>query len=112
MIQKIEGYIEAYYNLFIPKYYKKMQSKRGYKETKNKPRIIISLTSFPKRIDIVWITIESILRQSQKPDEIILWLAEEQFQGIDSLPKSLLELMERGLTIRFCDDLRSHKKYY
>ena len=47
-----------------------------------------------------------------KPDEIILWLAEEQFNGIDSLPKALLEQQKRGLTIRFCDDLRSHKKYY
>ena len=112
IMQKIEGYIEAYYNLFIPKYYKKTQKKRCYKKRNNKSRIIVSLTSFPKRIDIVWITIESILRQSQKPDEIILWLAEEQFQGIDSLPKNLLELTEKGLTIRFCDDLRSHKKYY
>ena len=43
---------------------------------------------------------------------IILWLAREQFASIDDLPEKLLKQQERGLTIRFCDDLRSHKKYF
>lgn len=47
-----------------------------------------------------------------KPDKIILWLAKSQFESTDILPKRLLNLQERGLTIRFCADLRSHKKYF
>jgi hypothetical protein len=53
------------------------------------------------------------LRQTQKPDKIILWLSKEQFPSFKKLPKHLLELQNRGLEIRLCDqDLRSHKKYY
>ena len=76
-------------------------------------RIIVSLTTYPKRIGTIWLTIETLMRQRVKPDEIILWLAESQFcNGIADLPENLLRLQSRGLSIRFCDDLRSHKKYY
>jgi hypothetical protein len=75
-------------------------------------KVVVSLTSFPARIDYVWICIESIIRQSVKPDLIILWLAESQFRGLDSLPTKLLQQQGKGLKIIFCDDLRSHKKYY
>jgi hypothetical protein len=51
------------------------------------------------------------MRQSFKPDKIILWLAEEQFPD-KVLPESLLCLKKRGLTIEFCEDLKSHKKYF
>lgn len=114
IIKWLVGYIEAYYNLFVVKLYKTFPTKKaGVTKKKRKQKIIISLTSFPKRIDTVWISIETLLRQSLKPDEIILWLAESQFNnGMESLPQKLLEQQERGLTIRFCDDLRSHKKYY
>ena len=73
--------------------------------------IIVSLTSYPARINDVWISIESIFRQSRKPDKVILWLASEQFPD-QKLPKVLTDLQERGLEIRYCDDLRSHKKYF
>lgn len=80
---------------------------------KTEGRIIASLTTFPARIDNIWIVIESILRQSQKPDMLFLWLSKEQFSSIDVLPKRLQNLQTRGLQIRLCDgDLRSHKKYY
>lgn len=74
--------------------------------------IIVSLTSFPGRIDQIWICIESIFRQSMKPDKIILWLADSQFSDINSVPERIKAQQKKGLTIRLCDDLRSHKKYY
>lgn len=74
--------------------------------------VMVSLTSFPGRIDTVWITIETLLRQTVKPKSIELWLADTQFENVDKLPKELLSQRERGLKIRFCEDLRSHKKYY
>lgn len=113
IIKWLIGYIEAYYNLFVVNIYKKYpKNNSGVMEKKREQKIILSLTSFPKRIGTVWISIETLLRQSMKPDEIILWLAKEQFNGIESLPLQLIEQQKRGLTIRFCDDLRSHKKYY
>ena len=78
-----------------------------------KPRIIVSLTSFPERINNLWMVIETLLRQQQKPDRIILWLSKEQHRSINELPKKLIDLQLRGLEIRFCEgDLRSHKKYF
>lgn len=110
---KIVGHIESYYNVFLKRYYERFPAKNcGVTSEKREQRIIVSLTSFPARIDTVWLTIESLFHQSLKADAIILWLAEEQFDGKDSLPKRLLDAEKRGLTIRFCDDLRSHKKYY
>ena len=73
---------------------------------------IVSLTSFPARVDDVWIAIECLLRQTFKPDKIILWLAIEQFPD-QEYPNSLKKLESRGLEVRFCeDDLRAHKKYF
>ena len=43
---------------------------------------------------------------------VILWLAREQFESLDTLPDSLKRLKKYGLEIKFCDDLRPHKKYY
>ena len=47
-----------------------------------------------------------------KVDHVILWLAREQFESLDTLPDSLKRLKKYGLEIKFCDDLRPHKKYY
>ena len=111
--QKMLDYIEWYYNVFWRKWVMDHPSaKVGVTYEKREQKVIISLTSFPKRINTIWLTIETLLRQSVRPDEIILWLADSQFDGLESLPESLLQLQKRGLTIRFCDDLRSHKKYY
>jgi len=75
--------------------------------------IIVSLTSFPGRISSVWITVQTLLHQSVKPQRIILWLAEEQFPKRKAdLPQSLLRLETFGLEILFCDNLYPHKKYY
>jgi hypothetical protein len=74
--------------------------------------IEVSLTSFPARINEVYITIETIFLQTVKADNITLWLSLEQFPD-RVIPKELEEQKNRGLTVEFvADDLRSHKKYY
>ena len=84
----------------------------GLNKKDREKKIIVSLTSHPGRINSVWISLATILRQKVKPDKVILWLAKEQFPEL-KLPKSLIKLKKYGLTIRWCDeDLRSHKKYY
>ena len=78
-----------------------------------KSNVVISLTSFPGRIQTVWITVATLLNQTVKPRAVILWLAEDQFpNGEAGLPEKLLQVKEKGLTIRFCDNLYPHKKYY
>ena len=73
--------------------------------------IVCSLTSFPLRINECFYAIKSILLQSVKPNRIVLWLASSQFPD-KKLPKSFEELIKIGVEIRYCEDLRSHKKYF
>lgn len=75
------------------------------------PRVIVSLTTYPGRIDRVNIAIESLLHQSRPANMVVLWLAESQFPGGEnSLPPRLLEQKERGLHIEWCKDIKSYKK--
>jgi len=79
---------------------------------KRDARLIVSLTTFPGRIHIVYKTIITVLNQKNvKPDKVELWLAKEQFPERDKeLPQNLLALTEYGLEIKWCNDLRSFKK--
>lgn len=98
-------------NLIVPVYYR-FSPVSSLPKQKRKQQVILSLTSFPARINRVWIVIESLLRQQIKADRIVLWLSQNQFKGFD-LPKSLIKLQKKGLEIRFVEgDIRSHKKYY
>lgn len=75
--------------------------------------IIVSLTSHPGRIENVHEVIKTLLIQNMKPDRIILWLSQDEFAGREKdLPGELLELINFGLIISWCDDLKSHKKYF
>lgn len=80
----------------------------------NDKKLIVSLTSYPKRIGTVALALESIYAQTRPADEVVLWLAREQFPGLEAdLPENLTVLMGQGkLTVRWCDDLKSHKKYF
>ena len=71
--------------------------------------IIVSLTSFGKRIYDVHLAIESIMQGTLKPNRIVLWLSEQEFGG-KTLPKTLEMQRKRGLDIRFCEDVRSYTK--
>ena len=89
----------------------KNNKRYGVLEEKRATKIIISLTSFPARIDEVTYTIYSLLDQSVKPDEIVLWLGYDKFPNREeNLPDILLNLQNRGLTIKWCKDLRSYTK--
>ena len=86
--------------------------KKGlYEGEKRSIRIIVSLTSFPGRIDKTYYAIKSLMLQTYQADQILLWLAESQFPN-KKLPKKFQKLLKRGLSVRWCEDLRSHKKYF
>jgi hypothetical protein len=71
--------------------------------------VVVSLTTYSKRIHDVHLVIESLGEQTYLADRIILWLDEEEYT-IDTLPKMLMKQIERGLEVRFCKNLRSYKK--
>jgi len=101
------------FNIVIPFYYA-VTKKEALNKVKRDTQVIVSLTSFPLRIGRLWIVVESLLRQSEKPDKIVLWLSRAQFPNeLDDLPNRLQSQMKRGLEIQFVDeDIRSYKKFY
>ena len=77
--------------------------------------VIVSLTSYPARINTVNQTIKSLLEQTVLPEKILLWLSEDNFPKKESeLPQELLDLQENPkFEIRFVSgDLKPHKKYF
>jgi hypothetical protein len=84
-------------------------------ETVKKPIIalqgpIVSLTTYGRRIDTVYLTLESIANGSLLPSRLILWLDDEE--ALANCPRSLRRLRDRGLEIKLTANYRSHKKYY
>lgn len=73
------------------------------------PKVIVSLTSYGRRVRKVHYTIISLLRQNLEPDEIVLWLDNGNWND-SNLPSSLMSLKKYGLKIRFCRDIKSYKK--
>jgi hypothetical protein len=71
---------------------------------------MVSLTTFTQRIDIVYLTIESLFAQDQPIGKICLWLSEDEFPT-HKVPQSLQRLQKRGLEIYFAKgNTRSYKK--
>lgn len=72
--------------------------------------IIISLTSYGIRVNMVYLVIESLFQQIVKANKIILWLDEAEFTKLEELPIALIRMQERGLEIKFYKNIRSYKK--
>lgn len=70
-------------------------------------QLIVSLTSYPPRYRNLLPTLQSLLMQSIKPDQVQLWIAEED---VATLPLAVRELATQGLSLRTCENLRSYKK--
>lgn len=70
--------------------------------------VIVSLTTFGKRLYDVATTIESIMQGSMLPNRIVLWLGEEHRDK--ELPLSLQLQQKRGLQVEYCKDIRSYTK--
>lgn len=83
----------------------------GLSEEQRNPRLIVSLTSFPDRMYDVHLALYSLLTQTCKPDQVVLWLAKEQFPcGEEDIPERVLAMKKHGLTLAWCEDLKSYKK--
>ncbi len=83
----------------------------GINDIPRTPKLIVSLTSFPQRMYDIHYCLYSLLKQTLKPDMIILWLAEDQFPNKEKdIPQEVLSLQKFGLTIKWCKNLYSYKK--
>ncbi len=81
----------------------------GVNTTEHRDRkVIVSLTSYSKRLPRTYWTIESILEQTVKADRVILYLDEGE-----QIPQRLLAMCDRGLEIQIRpENISVHKKYY
>lgn len=75
---------------------------------------VVTLTTYGKRIESVFYTIESIAAGNVLPSRITLWLDDHEYEGKlpDALPDTLKRLIDRGLDVRTCKDHGPHKKYF
>jgi len=79
--------------------------------------ITVSFTTHPKRVPSAARVADAMLRQTVKPDRVLLVLAPNEWASAEA--RSLLEsfkdrhanLLSRGLQIVWGDDVRSHNKY-
>lgn len=76
--------------------------------------VIVSITSFPKRFKYLRYAILSLLRQSVRPEKIIVNLTKPECpNGMRDLPANLAELEKYGVSFEFRDEcLKPHGKYF
>ena len=71
-----------------------------------KKKLIISLTSYPKRFKTLPLVLNSIMKQTILPDKIILWIENSDKK---KLPATVLNF--KGIDVEFCENgLFSYKK--
>lgn len=77
-------------------------------------KLTVSVTSYPARMGTLAASLQTVFDQTRKPDEVILWLADAQFPGMEAeLPEEIRAWIGEGkLTLRWCEDLKPHKKYF
>lgn len=73
--------------------------------------LIVSLTSYGRRVNtcVVYYTLVSLLRQEEQPSRIILWLDEDEWNQ-NTIPIRLANIVDKGVEIRYCKNIRSYKK--
>ena len=85
-------------------------ARRGAFEGDPSSNVVVSLTSFPARIQHAWIPIETIFQQNRLPAKVVLVLSEQEFPG-RRLPRQIRHQEERGLEILWVKrNTRSYKK--
>ncbi|MHA1540584.1 MAG: hypothetical protein ACTSXL_03125 [Alphaproteobacteria bacterium] len=95
--------------LYFFSYYEKKYGKKYFLNLKpRKEKIIVSLTTYGTRAFKINYTIRSLLFQKTKPDKIILWLDEKEFNK-NNLPENI-KYFNNLIDIRFCPNYRSYKK--
>ena len=73
-------------------------------------KVIVSLTTWTRRLNYVHETIKSLLNQTHKPDKIYLILSREELKDVD-LPKNLTSIEDEAFEIIWVDkDTKTMKK--
>lgn len=98
---------EVPYSMFYESKFRLMNTEKLKSKTGNELPVIVSLTTIPFRLNRVFVTVRSILNQSQKPSKIILWLHDSLRNKV---PKSLKKLEGDIFSVQFTPLNSSHVK--
>ena len=83
----------------------------GHTQHRQSEKVVVTLTSYGKRVErTLPSTIISLLKQSYRPDVVVLWLDRDEWND-NTIPNALKKLKDKGLTIRYCENLYSYKKH-
>ena len=106
LISIVGEIIKFFYRIRIPHLSETIKYKSDCEE-----RVIVSLTSYGRRVgSVLPFALYSLLRQTYKPNMIVLWLDNNNWSP-ENLPKKLKELEKAGLlVVNYCTDIRSYKK--
>lgn len=90
---------------------KKADFEYGLNKEKRDEKIIVSLTTFPKRFDYLESCLKSITLQTVKPDKIIVYLGSDTSE--DDIKIKLSKYEKYGIEFKLDKDnnYKSHKKY-
>lgn len=81
------------------------------KEETRSTKIILSLTTYNKRYETIYLTLKSLLLQTVKPDRIIVWLDDDI--PANKITEEMLSFKEYGIEYRHTNlNLKPHNKYY
>ena len=69
--------------------------------------LIVSLTSYPARFGSLHLTIKSLLDQSVRPDQVILWI---DHAAAAAVPQAVKDLQDDLFAVHCTDDVRSFTK--
>ena len=76
--------------------------------TPREKKIILSLTTFPPRFKFIPITLQSLLKQTVRPDKIIVWLGNDSKE----ITEEMKSYEQYGVEFIFMEDnLMPHKKF-
>ena len=103
----INSYINVKYFIQINKIYFNINSEnQSIKKHNLNKELLVSLTSYYKRFNTLPLVLDSLQRQTIKPDKIELWI---ENKDIKFLPKKILKF--KNINLRVCEnDLFSYKK--
>lgn len=73
----------------------------GVAQKKRVLQVVASLVLYPSGIETAWLSIESLFRQKNKADRVILNVFQEDFPG-RILPWTIQQQVKRGLEINWC----------
>lgn len=104
--------VAAFLQMAYPVYCKRHPVTSGVTDEKYDRELVISMATYPARYDSAVLALESILRQTMKPNKILLWIAADENPD-RIVPRQFLPFESKGVQVCFTDiPLKPHNKSF